>query len=493
MTTTTDPVTTAAATAARSRGRRLLEGGAVVALWIGVGRLWGLDVIGHLLLGVPVVVGIQLGVRRQPLRELWARDTTTIARSRTGKTAVVAGVTVVIAALVLQSFSADDWIDDSWTVLLMAGALALGYALLRRIFVTVAMAAVLVTVAVWVHAAQLATDANGDAPLLARIDHLHAMGALAGYQDLAIAEVDLDAPQPVRLAGLGATDTTPMEVGSLTKAMTGLVIADAVTRGEVRMDAPLSTYLPQLRGSAAGEVTMHELVTHNAGFANFGADTLRRGLWSAPLGLNLFDTDLNQTIQEIKADGLTTRGSYAYSNLGAAAAGQATAAAVGMSYPDLMRTRLFAPLGMTDTAIQSAAPLVPGGRSASGLLVQPWVAGGDAPAGAAVSTARDLTILATAILDGTAPGLDALQENAPTGRNDTTVGTFWHITTGENGRTITWHNGKTGGYTSYMGLDLEYHRAVIVLSDVAMDVVGVGVALLGQDFCTESASPAGCT
>jgi CubicO group peptidase (beta-lactamase class C family) len=259
------------------------------------------------------------------------------------------------------------------------------------------------------------------------------------------------------------------------------------------MDAPVSDYLPQLRGSVAGEVTMHELATHRAGYAEVGGATLRRGLWSAPLGRNFFDTGLDQTIQEITADGLSTRGAYSYSSLGAAAAGQATAAAAGMSYPDLMRTRLFAPLGMTDTAIQSAVPLVPRGRSASGLLVQPWVAGGDAPAGAAVSTARDLTILATAILDGTAPGLDALQGNAPTSRDDTTVATFWHITTGEDGRTITWHNGKTGGYTSYMGLDLEHHRAVIVLSDVAKDVVGVGVALLGQDSYTESASPAGCT
>ena len=47
--------------------------------------------------------------------------------------------------------------------------------------------------------------------------------------------------------------------------MTGLVIADAVERGEVRMNVPVSTYLPQLAGSRAGTVTLHELVTHTAG------------------------------------------------------------------------------------------------------------------------------------------------------------------------------------------------------------------------------------
>ena len=73
-------------------------------------------------------------------------------------------------------------------------------------------------------------------------------GMLAGHHDIAVAEVDLDSAQPVRLAGIGADDTTPMEVGSMTKAMTGLVIADAVSRGEIRMDAPVATYLPQLGG-----------------------------------------------------------------------------------------------------------------------------------------------------------------------------------------------------------------------------------------------------
>ena len=31
---------------------------------------------------------------------------------------------------------------------------------------------------------------------------------------------------------------------------------------------------------------MHELVTHTAGYAEFGATTLRRAAWKAPLGLN---------------------------------------------------------------------------------------------------------------------------------------------------------------------------------------------------------------
>ena len=171
----------------------------------------------------------------------------------------------------------------------------------------------------------------------------------------------------MRLAGIGADDTTLMEVGSMTKAMTGLVIADAVRRGEVRMDAPVATYLPQLEGSPAGTATLQELVTHTAGYAEFGAATVRRAAWMAPLGRNFFTADSAQMTEETRNQTLSGRGRYAYSTLGSAIAGQAVAAAAHMSYPDLMRTRLFEPLGMSDTAIQIGHPLVAGGRSESGL------------------------------------------------------------------------------------------------------------------------------
>ena len=50
---------------------------------------------------------------------------------------------------------------------------------------------------------------------------------------------------------------------------------------------------------------------------------------------------------------------------------------------------------------------------------------------------------------------------------------------GTTGQTITWHNGQTGGYASYLGLDAAQRRAVIVLSDVATDsaITNLGIAL----------------
>ena len=258
----------------------------------------------------------------------------------------------------------------------------------------------------WALSPNLADTRNGDATVLTDIDGHADRGVLAGHHDIAVAEVDLDSAQPVLLAGIGADDTTPMEVGSMTKAMTGLVIADAVSRGEIRMDAPVATYLPQLGGSPAGAATINELVTHTSGYAEFGAATLRRAAWAAPVGRSFLTADSTQMLEEARDQTLGSGGRYAYSSLGAAIAGQAVAAAAHLSYPDLMRTRLFEPLGMSRTAIQVDTALVPGGTSQTGLPVQPWVMDAYAPTGGAVSTTGDLAKLATALLNGTAPGTD---------------------------------------------------------------------------------------
>ena len=467
--------------------RRTVEvvaGAGLVATWLALVFALELGLVTAVMLGVLLTAAFQTLVRRRPLRSLLVRDTASFAHGWAGK-AVVATVLIAIpVTMVLSSVAGDRfgrYADDSWKALLMLAVLAGTYLISRRLLLTVLVAAASVGVASWVLAPDLATARNGDLTVLAHLDQQVRWGdELAGYHDVAVAEVDLNTAQPVRLAGIGADDTTPMEVGSMTKAMTGLVIADAVRRGEIRMDAPVDTYLPQLKGSPAGAVTMHELVTHTSGYAEFGDATLRRAAWSAPLGRNFFTADSTQMTAETRAQALTGRGSYAYSTLGSAIAGQAVAAAAHMSYPDLMRTRLFEPLGMTRTAIEVDQALVTGGRSQSGLPVQPWVMDAYAPGAAAVSTTGDLAKLATALLEGTAPGMTALEPTTATDQPNARTGDFWKIATWSTGQTITSHAGQTGGYASYLGLDRTGRKAVIVLSDVANDAGDLGSQLLAN-------------
>ena len=110
-----------------------------------------------------------------------------------------------------------------------------------------------------------------------------------------------------------------------------------------------------------------DLVPAATWYAEFGAATLREAAWKAPLGWGFLTADSTQLTRETRQQTLAGRGRYTYSTLGSAVAGQAVAAAADLSYPDLMRTQLFEPLGMTNTAIEVDRPLVQGGTSQTGL------------------------------------------------------------------------------------------------------------------------------
>ena len=206
----------------------------VVAVWVVSAYLLGLGFIGVVLLGVLLLAAFQTLVRRRPLRTLLVRDTASFAPGWVGKLLVAAVLVAIPATMVLLSLSGTRYgryADDSWKALLMLVVLAGSYLASRRLVVTVLIAAVTVAVASWALSPNLAAPHNGDPTVLAHLDQQAGRGTLAGHHDVAVAEVDLDADQPVRMAGIGADHTTPMEVGSMTKAMTGLVIADAVRRG----------------------------------------------------------------------------------------------------------------------------------------------------------------------------------------------------------------------------------------------------------------------
>lgn len=465
----------------RNEVLQVVAGVGLTAVWLLSGPLLGLGFVQVVLVGVLLLAVFQTVVRRRPLQSLLMRDTALFAHGWAGKLLVAVVLVAVPATMVLLSVSGGRYgryFDDSWKALLMLIVLAGTYLASRRLVLTVVIGAVTVLAVSAALSPSLGSARNGDSTVLAHLDQQAGWGNMAAYQNVAVAEVDLDAAQPVALAGIGATDTTLMEVGSMTKAMTGLVIADAVRRGEVRMDAPVATYLPQLEGSPAGAVTMHELVTHTSGYAEFGTATVRRAAWKAPLGQNFFTADASQMTDETRSQTLRGRGSYAYSTLGSAIAGQAVAAAARMSYPELMRTRLFEPLGMSHTAIQVDHALVAGGRSRTGLPVQPWVMDAYSPGAAAVSTTGDLAKLATALLEGTAPGMEALVPTTATDSSNTRIGSFWWTSTWQTGQTITHHPGQTSGYAAYLGLDRPGRKAVIVLSDVGLDAGELGPQLL---------------
>jgi CubicO group peptidase (beta-lactamase class C family) len=182
---------------------------------------------------------------------------------------------------------------------------------------------------------------------------------------------------------------------------------------------------------------------------------------------------VKQVVDQAEAAGTGSRGDPAYSNLGAALLGQALAAKAGKTYSELLTERILVPLQMNETHVPATAP---DGYSSGGRKEAPWVQDGYGPAGGVVSTSGDMSLMLQSLLRGYA--VEALAARKDFGEGDR-IGLFW-ITSPLTGtdRKMVWHNGGTGGYRSFVGLDLERKRAVVVLSDVAASVDDFGTKLL---------------
>ena len=93
------------------------------------------------------------------------------------------------------------------------------------------------------------------------------VGDLAGNRanHLAVAVVDLDPEPHADLALINADATTQFEIGSITKALTGMLLADAVKYGKRSLETEVGDIVPSSQRTALGTVTMLELATHTSG------------------------------------------------------------------------------------------------------------------------------------------------------------------------------------------------------------------------------------
>ncbi len=322
----------------------------------------------------------------------------------------------------------------------------------------------------------LSSMVTGDAALAARVRPY-----LQGPLDrVSIATIDGDT---VTYANFGANEHIQYEVGSITKTFTALLLADAIERGEVTADTRVGDLLP-LAGSAVTDVTLAELASHRSGLPRQST----RFQDVVPFDLRYlanrdpFVQDAAGVIAQARAAPLRTRGTVSYSNLGMALLGQALASASRMDYAQLLQERIFSPLGMRASSIPVTAENlpddVPTGYSVGGQRAAPWTMNGTAPAGGIRSTAADMVRYARALLDGTAPGLDALTPRWEFGTQN--IGYAW-VTRQKHGQTVTWHTGETGGFASMLVLDRANHRAVIILANTSeAPAYAAGMKLIGE-------------
>lgn len=298
-----------------------------------------------------------------------------------------------------------------------------------------------------------------------------------------VAAISTVTAEGVRVASIGAPLSADYEIGSVSKGITGLLYAEALSLSEIDASTALGDLLP-LAGTPVARVTLASLSTHRSGLPRLPRSTapLRKTLRLWRHGTNPYGEDVDALLEQARHT-LVGRPRPRYSNFGFELLGLALSKAAGLDYPDLVRQRVAEPLGLTTFyAPATAKDLRPSaliGRSRRGRFREPWAGAALAPAGGLRASITDMGQLAQALLDGTAPGMAALEPVVSFSGRHVAIGAAW-ITMRHRDRQVTWHNGGTGGFRSWIGLDLDQQAGVVLLSATAASVDSHGFRMLAE-------------
>src|SRR6201988_3485010 len=140
---------------------------------------------------------------------------------------------------------------------------------------------------------------------------------------------------------------TIFDLASLTKVVaTATSIMILVERGKVRLNDPVSVYIPELKGEGREGITIEQLLIHRSGYA---PDFDLRERWTG------YDEAIKRLIKEPLRNPPGTR--FVYSDIGFIALGEVVRRVSGMSLDQFAKQNIFTPLRMNDTGFRPAASL----------------------------------------------------------------------------------------------------------------------------------------
>ena len=265
---------------------------------------------------------------------------------------------------------------------------------------------------------------------------------------------------------------TLFEIGSITKTFTAIILADMVIKGEVKLEDHASKYLPTsvtMPEYGGAKITLKDLATHTSALP--------------PLPDDFIPADMKNPYADYTSEQMYAFLSgyklerpigkeVAYSNLGMGLLGHILELHTGKPYEQLVAERILSPLGMPDSFITIPAHKAENFAIGHDPLGQPtsyWDIATLAGAGALRSDISDMSTYLKANMGLIDTPLAAaikmshkFQHKA--GENGSYIGLAW-LTQDMDGKNITWHNGGTGGFRTFLGFNSDNKRGAIVLAN----------------------------
>lgn len=264
---------------------------------------------------------------------------------------------------------------------------------------------------------------------------------------------------------------TMFEIGSITKTFTAALLAVAVRHGTVRLDDPVSRYLPDsippLR-SGGVDVTLKMLANHTSGLPRMAANWNVGSDFTVTNPYAIYDDQALFAYLKNAVFAHKPGTTYEYSNVAVGLLATILSRLAGKSYERLVADMITQPLQLNDTKIavsESDKKRLAQGYDATGLTVPAWTFQALAGAGAIRSTTNDLLrYLQANIGKGPAELVKTFkmthQQTFADKNSAQTAGLGWHIV---NRTGWWWHNGGTGGFLSFVGFNPDRKTAFVLL------------------------------
>lgn len=270
-------------------------------------------------------------------------------------------------------------------------------------------------------------------------------------------------------------EVTVFELGSISKVFTGTLLGDMAVRGEVSLLQPARDLLPGRTPMppSSRPITLLDLATHMSGLPRLPPNMRRKNKKDPYADFELDDLWEAVPLTRLEREPGVKK---EYSNYAVGLLGQLLVRrADADGYQELLEERVLHPLGMIDTTVelrddQEARFAWPHDKRKA--RTSPWAIPALAGAGGLRSTARDMARFVQAHLRPDSPIAAAAQvaltpRDIP-GDSSWDQGLGWVV---KRDGSVAWHNGATGGFHTWLGLDLERKIGVLVLCNTQVDDV----------------------
>ncbi|MGO9797420.1 MAG: serine hydrolase domain-containing protein [Terracidiphilus sp.] len=149
---------------------------------------------------------------------------------------------------------------------------------------------------------------------------------------------------------------TRFEIGSMTKQFTALLVLQFVNEGKIKLEGHISDYLPYYRKDTGARVSVRELLSHTSGIPNFISAP---GFLDGPASRIRYSTH-EFAEKYCSGDLLFEPGTkFDYSNSGYFLLGAILEQVSDESYEQLLKERIFDPLGMKDSGYVHSETILP--------------------------------------------------------------------------------------------------------------------------------------